>query len=211
MSEQVKLGEISSFGDLIPIGVEFDAKAVAIEAKKTQVKDDGTGGGKHFLSVKFRIIDGEYEGIDFSNTYWLGITKSEKNGKLYGKDVSKLQAEMDAIKKPLPRDTPFPMKGDETEEDMKRIGKLLFERLSPQVTPRIRFKSVGEKQQVKDANTGKWVDALDDEGKVKKRAVCYITGLGGQGTAAAQTLTAPAATPAGAVASTASDPLAFPA
>lgn len=206
MAEQVKLGEISSFGELIPIGQEFDAKAMAIEVKTTEMKTDGTGGGKHYLSVKWRVLNGEYEGIEYSVAYWLGITKSPKNQKYYGRDVSKLQAEMDAIKKPLPKDVTFPMKGDETTDDMKRVAKLLFERINPNATPRVRFKTVGEKMQKKEAGTEKWVDDLDDTtGKVKLRTSYYIVGLGGA---------APVSAPAGAqaaegVASTDADPLKF--
>jgi hypothetical protein len=211
-----KLSEVASVnGELIPAGVKFAAKATAISAKVTDPKDgDPTSGGKHYLSVSFRVIDGDYEGIDITKTFWLGLTRSAKNGKLYGESVKELQAMCDAIGLPLPAETEFPLKGDETAADMKRIGQLLFDRINPNRTPRITFESVAKRQQAKN-DAGKWVDAFDDEGKPKFRTEYYVRGTGAPAAAIGSSVgvgglvggvmgavTQPAA-------STAADPLAF--
>jgi len=175
----VLLSDLSAFGDLIPPGIEFVAKATKIDAKSTKANEDGTGGGKPYLSISFSILNGDHEGLEATKAYFLSITKSGKNGKLYGKGVSELCSDLNAIGKPLPKDYPFKMAP--TLADVQALSKLVAERVKPSVTPRIKFKTVAEgvQKKVKDVNgNDAWVDDFNDDGTKKTRTKYLIIGAG---------------------------------
>lgn len=180
MSEFVTLDQISDFGDLIPAGEDFWAKAVKIAADLTKAKEGaapGTTGGKPYVAVTFNVLSGKYEGIDFTKWYFLNISKG-KNGKLYARGVMQLKKDMEAIGKPLPADHRFAM--EPTLNEAQGLAQIVGERVRPTNTPRIHFKSIGEQYQEQDPNTQQWVDAHNADGSPKMRTVYVVIGTGAE-------------------------------
>lgn len=178
MSDYVTLDQISDFGDIIPAGEDFWAKAIKIAADLTKIQEGKPeSGGKPFVAVTFNVLTGKFEGIDFTKWYFLSITEG-KNGKLYARGVMQLKKDLEAIGKPLPSDHRFAMKP--TLNDAQELVKLVGERIRPSSTPRIHFKSIGEQVQEQNKQTEKWEDAFNADGSPKMRTVYVVIGTGAE-------------------------------
>ena len=175
-NDKVTLDQISSFGDLVPAGHEFIVRAKSVLPKTTNVPENGVGGGTPYLSITFKILAGEFEGLEVTKTYFLKITKSPKNGKNYARGVLELCDDLKNVGKPLPQD--YAWSPSPTLEDIHAVAKLVAERLKPAVTPRIKMRSVAEPQQEKNEATGKWGDALNADGSKKMRTRFLVMSAG---------------------------------
>lgn len=165
LPESISLEDVSEFGDLIPAGVTTICRASKIEAKLS--KQD-----KPMIELTWSVLDGEYEGLDQKQWFPLGITRG-KNGKFYGRGVQELRKLCIDIGKPLGK---VDFKLNPTLADAQATAKLLFERLKPTITPRVKLQTVSEKNQVKN-DAGQYVDELDETGKPKMRVKTIVVGL----------------------------------
>ncbi|MDE2097402.1 MAG: hypothetical protein KGL39_09175 [Patescibacteria group bacterium] len=154
----------SSTGSLIKPPAEFWARVAKVEPKLSQPKEDGSGGGKAFLQVTWQVLDGEYEGLDAVKTYWLSINKRQ-DGAPSAKSLLELLMDCKAIGHPFPANHEF--KETPTLDDATAIGKIVAAAFKPAVTPRFRLKAVYEA--VREQVGGRWVDARDENGELKKR------------------------------------------
>lgn len=176
----ITFDQISNFGDLIPAGNEFVTRAKKCELKTTKAKEDGTGGGKPFVSITLECIGGEFEGLEVSKSYWLSYKKT--NNKIYAKGVTELFADMEALSKPLPKSFPFNVSGEDSygRGTITNGGDLVKEtakRIAPSATPRIKVKSIAVRQQKQNAE-GKWVDGFNADGAPMMRTEYIIVGTG---------------------------------
>ena len=181
-SEIVTIDQVASFGDLVPPGKEFEARAVKGELKNTQPREGSNAKAKPYLSFTFRILAGDYEGLEVTKTYWLSYKKT--NGKLYIRGVSELYDDLKAIGQAVPSNTPISLSQSDPEgrglvTNGQDLLKLAQQRLHPERTPRIKFRSIGVAQQEKDVSTGKWVDAFNEDGSKKTRTEYLIVGVPG--------------------------------
>jgi hypothetical protein len=180
--EHYSSSQLSSFGDVVPVGTYTRVKLKTLDAKESENAEKPS----NFVSLSFEILDkGEQEGLKAFLTLFPTVTKSPKNGKLYSKGLFEAQQMCAAWGVPLVefsldeyiKDEEHGRKGC-TIKGARALVKMIGDSYKKAGAPLLRIKVQNEKAQEAVEQNGKkvWVDKKDEDGNQVYNRVTHVLG-----------------------------------